>query len=121
MRVEFIITIPLCVTFFICFWIRFQRNFSFPISANFSIQTLFLNFSKTLFDLRSLCNRFLRCIYLTADARLKKITFQSALVSLFYFCMLETVTNLLFLHVINSITNFLSNTPQTLKKIFTAH
>ena len=65
----------------ICFWIRFQS--SFPITANFGIQTLFLNFNKTLFDMRSLCNRFLRCIYLTADARLKQKTFQSALVSFF--------------------------------------
>ena len=31
---------------------------TFPISANFGIETLFLNFNKT-FDLRSLYNRFL--------------------------------------------------------------
>ena len=86
---------------------------TFTISASFGIQTLFLNFNKTLFDLKSLCNRFLRCIYLTADARLKQITFQSALVNLFSFCMLETVTTLLFSHVINSITNFPSNSLKT--------
>ena len=34
---------------------------NFPVSANFVIQVSFLNFNKT-FDVRSLCNRFLRCI-----------------------------------------------------------
>ena len=88
---------------------------TFPISASFGIQILFLNFNKTLFDLRWLCNRFLRCIYLTADARLKQVTFQSALVNLFSFCKLETVigTTLLSLHVINSINNSPSNTLKT--------
>ena len=58
----------------------------------------------------------LSCINLTADPRLKQKTFQSALVSLFSLCMLETVTTLLSSHVINSITNFPSNTPKMLGK-----
>ena len=94
----------------ICFWIRFQSNF--PTIANFGIQTLFFNFNKTLFDMRSLCNSFLRCTYVTADARLKQKTLQSALVS-FFFCMLWTVTTFLSSYVINFIPNVPSNTPKT--------
>ena len=86
---------------------------TFPRSANFGIQTLFLNFEKILFELRSKCNRFSKRIYLTADTRLKQVTFQSALVSLFSFCMLETFTTLLSSHIINLIVNFLSDTPKT--------
>ena len=88
----------------------FQNNFS--NICQFWSSKLFLNFNKTLFDLRSLCIRFLRFIYLTADGRLKQITLQPSLVSLFSFCMLEAVTTLLSSHVIDSITNFSSNTPK---------
>ena len=44
------------------------------------------------------------------------LTWQSALVTLFSFCMLETVTTLLSSHVINSITNFWANTRKTYGK-----
>ena len=76
----------------------FKVNFS--ISANFGIQTLFLNFKKTLFELRSFCNRFLRCIYLDTYTELEQIMFQVALVNLFSLCILETFTTLSSAHVI---------------------
>ena len=59
--------------------------------------------------MRSLRNRFLRCIYLVADTRLKQIMFKFALVSCFSFCMFQTFTALSSPHVINSITKFPSN------------
>ena len=76
----------------------FKVNFS--ISANFGIQTLFLNFKKTLFELRSFCNRFLRCIYLDTYTELEQIMFQVALVNLFSLCILETFTTLSSAHVV---------------------
>ena len=54
------------------FLVRFQSKFSI---CNFGIRTLLFNFNKTLFELRSLCTRFLRCIYLLADTRMKQIMF----------------------------------------------
>ena len=93
----------------ICFWIRFQNDFPYlPIleSKHYSL------IKKTLFDLRLFCNGFLRWIYLTTNARLQQITFQSAKIILFSFCMLETITTLLSLLEINSINNFSSNTPK---------
>ena len=47
---------------------------TFPISANFGTQTLFLNFNKTLFDLRWLRNRFLRYLFYKINAGLQKTT-----------------------------------------------
>ena len=76
----------------------FKVNFS--ISANFGIQTLFLNFKKTLFELRSFCNRFLRCIYLDTYTKLEQIMFQVTLVNFFSLCIIETFTTLSSAHLI---------------------